>query len=689
MPTPKNKYDREHLRRIRAIQKEIDAIYAEAVKEAAALGVTINMPNDAKPFTFDDYPLTQKRVDEMLNKLRSQLNVAIVNGIDFAWTLANDKNNELCNVVFGKAVNSLTPAQKRRYYNNNDKARDAFLKRKEKGLNLSDKVWKYTSLFKTEIEMGLDLGIRVGKDAASMARDLKQYLQHPDMLFRRVRDEHGILHLSKRAAAFHPSTGVYRSSYKNARRLAVTETNMAYRTADHERWQQLDFVVGIEINLSSNHTCLGRDGKPHEFKDICDKLKGKYPKDFKFVGWHPHCRCFVTSILKTKAERDADRRRYINGEEVSKESENTVHDVPQGFRDWLEENKERIVDAADKGRLPYFLIDNGKVVDGEYVLNKPRAVVNVETPTIPVEPPQTQTQAPQQQDNVPTFHKCKTVEEYEELLMQIPYMERVDLSSCTVKQAERLVQRMYELHATFPTRTEAGGLQFETWVERAKGEERRGRLGEFDRFGKQKLGVASNAQAIIDRNFAKQKNAMLKREKANIKQMEDNIKYTEQQIEDNIWMGEDDPWIVQRKDVLARMKAYHEELIDGLEEKARNFAPDESETTAMTLEDILNHEFGHFINDNLQRNWDTYSDEVHNAVIAIEKAYGFDGKPKDVWEYRNHFLDSVAFEEGRNISFYATTEGCEYFAEAFAYYCQHGTSKNPLLDNLFNALKKN
>ena len=365
MPTPKNKYDREHLRRIMAIQKEIDAIYAEAVKEAAALGVTINMPNDAKPFTFDDYPLTQKRVDEMLNKLRSQLNVAIVNGIDFAWTLANDKNNELCNVVFGKAVNSLTPAQKRRYYNNNDKAREAFLKRKEKGLNLSDKVWKYTSLFKTEIEMGLDLGIRVGKDAASMARDLKQYLQHPDMLFRRVRDEHGILHLSKRAAAFHPSTGVYRSSYKNARRLAVTETNMAYRTADHERWQQLDFVVGIEINLSSNHTCLGRDGKPHEFKDICDKLKGKYPKDFKFVGWHPHCRCFVTSILKTKAERDADRRRYINGEEVSKESENTVHDVPQGFRDWLEENKERIVNAADKGRLPYFLIDNGKVVDGE------------------------------------------------------------------------------------------------------------------------------------------------------------------------------------------------------------------------------------------------------------------------------------------------------------------------------------
>ena len=23
------------------------------------------------------------------------------------------------------------------------------------------------------------------------------------------------------------------------------------------------------------------------FHDICDDLKGRYPKDFKFTGWHP------------------------------------------------------------------------------------------------------------------------------------------------------------------------------------------------------------------------------------------------------------------------------------------------------------------------------------------------------------------------------------------------------------------
>ena len=50
---------------LNAVQKRIDAIYDAAIKEAAALGVTINMPSDAEDaFNFDDYPLTHKRIDE-------------------------------------------------------------------------------------------------------------------------------------------------------------------------------------------------------------------------------------------------------------------------------------------------------------------------------------------------------------------------------------------------------------------------------------------------------------------------------------------------------------------------------------------------------------------------------------------------------------------------------------------------
>lgn len=362
MPQPKNKYDREHLRNLQILQRQIDAIYLMATREAAAIGANISGFNPDRPFTFADYPQTAARVNDLMAQLRSMLEVCIVNGIDSEWTLANNKNNVLADRVFGSRKGKLSEAQYRRYYSTNEAARDAFIKRKEAGMNLSQRVWKYTGEFKGEIEMGIDLGLRGGLPADQMARDLQQYLRHPDILFRRVRDEHGILHLSKRAAQFHPGRGVYRSSYMNARRLAATEGNIAYRTSDHMRWQQMDFVVGIEIHLSNNHTCKGRDGKPHPFHDICDELAGRYPKDFKFTGWHPHCRCFATSILKTPEEMKEDTQKILRGEKPDTPSSNEVRDVPKGFKDWLEANKER---AAKSYNMPYFLRDNTQYVPAE------------------------------------------------------------------------------------------------------------------------------------------------------------------------------------------------------------------------------------------------------------------------------------------------------------------------------------
>lgn len=359
-----NKYDSQHWRNQAAYERQVDAIYRAAAKEAAALGVSIKDFNPDRLFSFSDYPNTRKKIDKLLSDLQSGIMAVIVNGIRSEWTLANNKNDELARQVFGDNVGKLTKEQERRYFSTNGAARDAFIKRKTDGLGLSDRVWKYTNQFKDEIELGLDIGIRSGRSADELSRDLRSYLQHPDKLFRRVRNKHGQLVLSQRARTYHPGRGVYRSSYKNARRLAATETNIAYRTADYERWQQLDFVVGIEIKLSNNHP------EP----DICDDLKGRYPKDFKFTGWHPHCRCHVETILKTPDELMADNRRIIDGEKPTETSANTVKDVPQAFTDWVRNNSERISRAKS---LPYFIKDNKKVVDEILADSKPSALDDV------------------------------------------------------------------------------------------------------------------------------------------------------------------------------------------------------------------------------------------------------------------------------------------------------------------------
>lgn len=345
-----NKYDSQHWRNQAAYERQIDAIYRTAAKEAATLGVSIKDFNPDRLFSFSDYPNTRKKIEKLLSDLQTGIMAVIVNGIRSEWTLANNKNDELARQVFGDSVGKLTKELERRYFSTNGAAREAFIKRKTDGLGLSDRVWKYTNQFKEEIELGLDLGIRSGRSADEMSRDLRSYLQHPDKLFRRVRNKHGQLVLSQRATAYHPGRGVYRSSYKNSRRLAATETNIAYRTADYERWQQFDFVVGIEIKLSNNHP------EP----DICDDLKGRYPKDFKFTGWHPHCRCHVETVLKTPDELIADNRRIMEGGKPTETSVNTVADVPQAFTDWVEANRERMTAAKS---LPYFIRDNSKYVE--------------------------------------------------------------------------------------------------------------------------------------------------------------------------------------------------------------------------------------------------------------------------------------------------------------------------------------
>ena len=365
MPKPKDKHDEQHLKNVQLYLKRIQELYKIASDEASKIGCSINGVDSSKPFNFEDYPQTKKKMDALLSKFKKSLEVSIVNGIDAEWALSNSKNDEIVNKAFGSKKDKLTDEQKKRYFNNNEDARDAFIERKRNGLSLSDSVWDFTKRFKSEIEMGLDLGIRSGKSADQMSRSLRDYLQNTNKLFRRYKDEHGILQLSKAAKAFHPGQGVYRSSYMNARRLAATETNIAYRTADHLRWKEMDFVVGIEIHLSNNHTCKGRDGKPHDFHDICDELQGKYPKDFKFTGWHPHCRCFVTSILKTPDELKS-----------GKPSKNEVKELPSKFKEWYENNKERIDNAKS---LPYFIKDNFK--DGEFIGQQSTA----EPPTIVVE----------------------------------------------------------------------------------------------------------------------------------------------------------------------------------------------------------------------------------------------------------------------------------------------------------------
>lgn len=346
-------FDRAHFRQTEQYVRMVDKLFDKAMAEIAKAAKRGEYdPN--KPFTFDDYPVLKAEVEKIVARLAKNMTTTIETGSKNEWLFANKKNDGWIAAVFD--TSKLTKAQLAQLQDRNLDALAAFQARKVQGLDLSQRVWRYVGQFKEQIQDCLDVGIGDGTSAMELASSMKKYLNNPNMLFRRVRDKNGNLHLSKRAAAYHPGRGVYRSSARNAQRLTRSEINMAYREADFQRWKSLDFVVGIEIqrsnNLEKRKTCK-----------LCDRLAGRYPKDFKFVGWHPQCMCFATPIMSTEEEFNEDQfeslRAAFRGEKKNPPvpSQNTVVDVPDGFKEWVEENMERQENWAS---VPYFIRDNFK-----------------------------------------------------------------------------------------------------------------------------------------------------------------------------------------------------------------------------------------------------------------------------------------------------------------------------------------
>lgn len=286
-------------------------------------------------------------IDRELEDLQNNLKTAISNNAKSAWKLSTEKNDELVsNYIKGMSISNVA---KERMFQKNLVAFESFIKRKENGFTLSDRVWKIAQEARTQLDFYIESGIGIGRSAEKIGQDIRQLLNNPDKRFRRIRDpKTGKLKPSQPMKDYGPGRGVYRSARQNALRLSITETNMAYRSSDSERWNQLDFVVGYEIKLSQNH---GSDDY-----DVCDEAAGQYPKWFVWNGWHPRCMCYRVPVL---IPEDTYMDYIFSNEEGKKEiiERHSIKEVPGNFQTWVSDNKTKI--AGWKSQ-PYWVKDNFK-----------------------------------------------------------------------------------------------------------------------------------------------------------------------------------------------------------------------------------------------------------------------------------------------------------------------------------------
>lgn len=356
------------------IYKEIQSLIKNVYNQAISLPQIKKIMTSGEMFRLRENPAVERAINHMLTTVRKQVGSLILGGVEEAWKEGENQvwrdasvylvRSEAEQNIFNQVRAEATASVRQ------DAAR-AFFNERRDGLKVSDRIWKATEGIKTEMEAMIQQAMIEGKDADQLARELQKFLKDPERIFRRVRNpETKKLELSEAAKKFKPGTGRYRSSYKNALRLASTEISRAYRQATWESYQNNPLIIGYEIQLSNNHTCSdGKGGIIPGWTDICDVLQGRYPKVFRWLGWHPHCYSDDTEVMTErgwKLFRDLlpeDRIMSLNPETRMPEYVRFVNSFNYAFDGDMIRYSNRSLDmlVTPDHRMVYLDKNNGKI----------------------------------------------------------------------------------------------------------------------------------------------------------------------------------------------------------------------------------------------------------------------------------------------------------------------------------------
>lgn len=368
-----SKKKKEQLNLLFAVyNKRLGRLYSDYIKKLLYLGYDESVLDGDVLFNFDNFPELKARLNGIFNDYFQNSLLCYESGITDGVTLAYNHDKEDLGTFTLLSNDALKVARAT--------AAKTFIANRlhsKEGLNLAQTVWNYCQQSKGEFEMAMSNvladGIKAGESAEQIGSKLRQYLNNPDMMYRRYHTvkvlkngtKKDVIKWYKRKVingkvrfVDEPleavGTGVYRSARKNALRVARTEINAAYLKAHNERWRKEPFVIGQWIHVSPEHD-------PEKHHDICDELQGRYPKDFVWLNWHPQCRCTSDPITLQGDEKKQFYKRLMAGEDMSNYvSPFAVTDVPDEFKQYIRDNTDAIVTAGKSGKLAWHLRDNTK-----------------------------------------------------------------------------------------------------------------------------------------------------------------------------------------------------------------------------------------------------------------------------------------------------------------------------------------
>lgn len=312
-------------RRLAGYMLQVRNIYDRLNEKVASLVESVGYDGSTE-FFFADFPEVKRDLLLLQRQFVGEMQTLIYSGTSVEWKNSNIFQDLVANKALKYYRVQVSGEHFKHYFDSNSDQLKAFQARKDKGLNLSTKLWKQADIYKESLETTISTAIEKGMSATTLSKRISRYLKDWPSLQADYQERY--------AKATHCHDCEY-----NSIRLARNEISMAYRTAEQLRWQKFDFILGYKIKLSDSHPKY----------DICDELMGDYPKDFRFAGWHPNCLCYTVPIVMSEEEYWSDNR---------EDSPNKITDPPENFSKWVADNSKRVNDAIERKTLPYWVRDN-------------------------------------------------------------------------------------------------------------------------------------------------------------------------------------------------------------------------------------------------------------------------------------------------------------------------------------------
>lgn len=316
-------------RRLAGYMLQVRNIYDRLNEKVATLVESVGYDGSTE-FFFSDFPEVKRDLLLLQRQFVGEMQTLIYSGTSVEWKNSNIFQDAVANKALKYYRAQVSGERFKHYFDSNSDQLKAFQARKDKGLNLSTKLWKQADIYRESLEATISTAIEKGMSATTLSKRISRYLKDWPSLQADYQERYA------------KATRCHDCEY-NSIRLARNEISMAYSTAEQLRWQKFDFILGYKIKLSDSHPRY----------DICDELMGDYPKDFSFAGWHPNCLCYTVPIVMSEEEYWSDNR---------EDSPNKITDPPENFSKWVYDNSTKIQEAETRGTLPYWIKDNKMLV---------------------------------------------------------------------------------------------------------------------------------------------------------------------------------------------------------------------------------------------------------------------------------------------------------------------------------------